>query len=130
MKHKTIKQLRDSLNRVLKSGRPKQLKKLRKAYHGKRRKRWWVDYANFEGITIAECKRIENVENNVKVSRRHNHIYNKCHKHIFSKQARKNVDRNDKKEFVRIFHLNLQLGNYRFEDLLKTIFHHNKMKEK
>ena len=57
----------------------------------------------------------------------HNHIYNKCHKHIFrSKQARKNVDRKDKPEFVRIFHMNLELGNYSFDKLLQTIFHHNK----
>ena len=57
----------------------------------------------------------------------HNHIYNKCHKHIFrSKQARKNVDHKDKPEFVRIFHMNLKLGNYSFDKLLHTIFHHNK----
>ena len=57
----------------------------------------------------------------------HNHIYNKCHKHIFrSKQARKNVDHKDKPEFVRIFLINLELGNYSFDKLLHTIFHHNK----
>lgn len=57
----------------------------------------------------------------------HNHIYNKCHKHIFrSKQARKNVDRKDKPEFVRIMYMNLELGNYSFDKLLHTIFHHNK----
>ena len=61
----------------------------------------------------------------------HNHIYNKCHKHIFrSKQARKNVDRKDKPEFVRIFYMNLKLGNYSFDKLLHTIFHHNKKEYK
>lgn len=53
----------------------------------------------------------------------HNHIYNKCHKHIFrSKQARKNVDRKDKPEFVRIFHMNLELGNYSFDKLFAHDF--------
>ena len=128
-KHKTIKQLRDSCNRVLKRGRPKQLKKLRKAYHGKRLKRWWASYASWECTTIVECKKIEGVykNGNLKGGHTHNHIYNKCHKHIFrSKQARKNVDRKDKKEIVRIFYLNMQLGNCKFADLLKTILHHNK----
>ena len=49
MKHKTIQQLRDNLKKVLKRARPKQLKKLRKSYHGKRLKKWWSDYANADG---------------------------------------------------------------------------------
>ena len=129
MKHKTIMQLRDSLTKVLKRGRPGQLKKLKKAYHGKRLKKWWSDYANAEETTIVECKEIEGVYKNggMKGGHTHNHIYNKCHKHIFrSKQARKNVDHKDKPEFVRIFHMNLKLGNYSFDKLLQTIFHHNK----
>ena len=64
---------------------------------------------------------------NMKGGHTHNHIYNKCHKHIFrSKQARKNVDRKDKPEFVRIMYMNIELGNYSFDKLLHTIFHHNK----
>ena len=55
----------------------------------------------------------------------HNHIYNKCHKHIFrSKQARK-IDRNYNREWVSIFDLNLKL-NKNFGEILHTIFHHNK----
>lgn len=60
---------------------------------------------------------------NMKGGHTHNHIYNKCHKHIFrSKQARKNVDRKDKPEFVRIFHMNLELGNYSFDKLFAHDF--------
>lgn len=78
MKHKTIQQLRDSLNKVPKRGRLGQLKKLRKAYHGKRLKKWWSDYANAEEITIVECKEIEGVCNNggMKGGHTHNHARN------------------------------------------------------
>ncbi len=127
MRHKTIQQLRDSLNKVLKRGRPKQLNKLRKAYHGKRLKAWWSSYASWECCTIAELKDDDHVGHRMKGGHTHNHIYNKCHKHIFrSKQARKNVDRKDKPEFVRIFYMNIELGNYSFDMLLHSIFHHNK----
>lgn len=131
MKHKTIQQLRDSLNKVLKRGRPGQLKKLRKAYHGKRIKKWWSDYANAEGITIVECKDIEGVRNNggMKGSHTHNHIYNKCNKHLFRGRSRRKIARKDKPEFVRIFHLNVKLGNVTKDSLMHTIFYHNK-KEK
>jgi hypothetical protein len=57
MKHKTIQQLRDTLNKVLKRGRPKQLKKLQKAYHGKRLKMWWASYAQFEKPANFRAKR-------------------------------------------------------------------------
>ena len=132
MKHKTIQQLRDSLNKVLKHGRPKQLNKLRKAYHGKRLKAWWAAYAKAEELSIAECKEFEGIKNNnMKGGHMHNHIYNKCHKHIFrSKQARKNVDRKDKSEFVRTFLLNIKLGNVTMDSLMHTIFHHNKKEYK
>ena len=60
MKHKTIIQLRDNLKKVLKRGRPKQLKKLQKAYHGKRLNEWWCDYAKADGhFTIAQLKDFE-----------------------------------------------------------------------
>lgn len=61
----------------------------------------------------------------MKGGHRHNHIYNKCHKHVFrSKLARKNVDREDKKEFVRIFYIGLKL-NRNFGEFLHKIFHKN-----
>ena len=64
---------------------------------------------------------------NMKGGHRHNHIYNKCHKHILrSKNARKHVDRKDKPEFVKTFHLNVKLGNVTMDSLMHTIFHHNK----
>jgi len=76
MKHKTIQQLRDSLNKVLKRGRPKQLNKLRKAYHGKRLKKWWSSYASWECCTIAELKDDEHVGHRMKGGHTHNHIRN------------------------------------------------------
>lgn len=61
----------------------------------------------------------------MKGGHRHNHVFNKCHKHVFrSKQARKNVDREDKKEFVRVFYLGLRL-NHNFGEFLHKIFHKN-----
>lgn len=66
MKHKTIQQLRDTLNKVLKRGRPKQLKKIQKAYHGKRLKMWWASYAQFENLQISELKEMEGVGNRMK----------------------------------------------------------------
>ena len=85
MKHKTIQQLRDSLKKVLKRGRPGQLKKLRKAYHGKRLKKWWSSYASWECCTIAELNDAEHVGHRMKGGHHHNHIKNahkrmrKCH---------------------------------------------------
>lgn len=77
MKHKTIQQLRDSLKKVLKRGRPRQLKKLRKAYHGKRLKKWWSAYANADGYyTISELKDFEGVGHRMKGGHRHNHTTN------------------------------------------------------
>lgn len=86
MKHKTIQQLRDSLKKVLKRGRPKQLKKLRKAYCGKRQKKMWVAMSSFYGTSISESKDIETGRTmKLKGGHRHNHIKNahkrmrKCH---------------------------------------------------
>ena len=67
MKHKTIIYLRDNIKKVLKRGRPKQLKKLEKAYHGKRLNEWWCDYAKADGLlTIAQLKDIEGVGHRMK----------------------------------------------------------------
>ena len=55
----------------------------------------------------------------------HNHIYNKCHKHIFRGKNARKIDRKDKPDFVRIFYLHLKL-NKNFGEILHTIFHHNK----
>ena len=56
----------------------------------------------------------------------HNHIYNKCNKHLFRGRSRRKIDRKDKPEFVKIFHLNIELGNVTMDSLIHTIFHHNK----
>lgn len=80
MKHKTIQQLRDNLKKVLKRARPKQLKKLKKAYQGKRLKKWWCDYANADGYnTIAELKDFEGVGHRMKGGHRHRRNYCICH---------------------------------------------------
>jgi len=64
---------------------------------------------------------------NRKGGHRHNHIYNKLHKHIFrGRNARKNVSRKDKPEFVKTAYLNIKLGNVTWDSLLHTIFYHNK----
>lgn len=73
---KTIFQLRELVRKVLKSGRPKQLKKLQKAYGGRYLKNLWASRASFEGFTIAECKDLEGVGNRMKGGHRHNHIRN------------------------------------------------------
>ena len=82
---KTIFQLRERVRKVLKSGRPKQLKKLKKAYGGRYLNNLWASRASFEGLTIAECKDLEGVGNRMKGGHRHNHVRNahkrmrKCH---------------------------------------------------
>lgn len=89
MKHKTMQQLRDNLKRVLKSGRPKQMKKLRKAYHGKRLKTWWSAYANADGcFSIAELKDFEGVGHRMKGS--HHHRRNHCICSVCGKWFRRN----------------------------------------
>lgn len=54
----------------------------------------------------------------------HNHIYNKCHKYVFRGKNARKIDRNDKKEFVRIFYIGLKL-NRNFGEFLHKIFHKN-----
>ena len=82
---KSIFQLRERIRKVLKSGRPKQLKKLKKAYGGRYLKNLWASRASFEGLTIAECKDLEGVGHRMKGGHRHNHVRNahkrmrKCH---------------------------------------------------
>ena len=127
MKHKTIMQLRDSLTKVLKRGRPGQLKKLKKAYHGKRLKKWWSDYANAEETTIVECKEIEGVYKNggMKGGHTHNHIYNVCNRITFRGKKSRRVSPADKKYFVSIFWENIAL----MPDVLNKILT-NKRKRK
>lgn len=120
MKHKTIQELRDNLKRVLKNGRPKQLKKLRKAYCGKRQKKMWSSYASWECCTIAELKDAEHVGHRMKGGHRHNHIYNVCHRITFrSKSARHRVSREDKMRFVATFYTTLMLNPQVLGDILK-----------
>lgn len=112
MKHKTIQQLRDSLIKVLKHGRPKQLNKLRKAYHGKRLKAWWAAYAKAEGLSIAECKEFEGIKNNnMKGGHTHNHFYNVCNRHLKpSKDRRKRLFKEllDKNTCIDVFNKAVQ----------------------
>ena len=89
MKHKTIQQLRENLKKVRSK---KQRKKLQKAYHGKRLKKWWADYANFECLTIVEVKKIEGIVSNMKGGHRHNHVRNVMERKLNkSKDSRKRV---------------------------------------
>lgn len=118
---KTIFQLRERVRKVLKSGRPKQLKKLKKAYGGRYLNNLWASRASFEGLTIAECKDLEGVGNRMKGGHRHNHVYNVCRKHVLrSKQARKNVCRETKKELIRGFYLSLRI-KHNFGEFLHKI---------
>ena len=120
MKHKTMQQLRDNLKKVLKRGRPKQLKKLRKAYNGKRLKKWWSSYANWECCTIEELKDAEHVGHRMKGGHTHNHIYNVCHRITFrSKSARHRVSREDKKLFTATFYTSLKHNLATLDDFLK-----------
>lgn len=73
---KTIFQLRELVRKVLNSGRPKQLKKLKKAYGGRYLKNLWASRASFEESTIAEIKDLEGVGNRMKGGHLHNHIRN------------------------------------------------------
>ena len=98
MRHKTIQQLRDNLKKVLKRGRPKQLKKLKKAYSGKRLKKWWVSYAQVENLPISQIKEIEGVGNRMKGGHRHNAILNAFRRTVrrsknYRKSFRKRIKR-------------------------------------
>lgn len=108
MKHKTIQQLRDNLKKVLKRARPKQLKKLRKAYYGKRLKKWWSDYENADGCyTIAELKDFEGTGHRMKGEHTHNHARNVIERKLNkSKSSRKrchNVINRRRKERMERF---------------------------
>ena len=61
---------------------------------------------------------------NMKGGHRHNHVYNKCHKYVFRGKNARKIDRNDKKEFVRIFYIGLKL-NRNFGEFLHKIFYKN-----
>ncbi len=88
-------------------------------------KKWWSDYANADGCnTIAELKDFEGAGHRMKGGHRHNHVYNKCHKYVFRGKNARKIDRNDKKEFVRIFYIGLKL-NRNFGEFLHKIFHKN-----
>ena len=126
MKHKTIQQLRDNLKKVLKRARPKQLKKLQKAYHGKRLKKWWSDYVNADGYyTIAELKDFEGVGHRMKGGHRHNHIYNACHRIVFRGKGARQVDRDDKIRFVATFYTSIMLNKNSLTDILKKKWRKN-----
>ena len=106
---KTIFQLRELVRKVLKRGRPKQLKKLKKAYGGRYLKKLWESRASFEGLTIAESKDLEGVGNRMKGGHRHNHIYNVCNRITFRGKKSRRVRPDDKKYFVSIFWENIAL---------------------
>ena len=72
-----IAQLREKAPYILKrKGHAKQKKKLLKAYHGKRLKKWWSSYASWECCKIEELKDAEHVGHRMKGGHRHNHIRN------------------------------------------------------
>ena len=121
MKHKTIQQLRDNLKKVLKRARPKQLKKLRKAYHGKRLKKWWSSYASWECCTIGELKDAEHVGHRMKGGKRHNHIYNVCNRIVFRSKSARHCATEEKKHFVKIFWANIRM---RPDELNKILTKH------
>lgn len=118
MKHKTIQQLRDRIKVVLKRGRPKQLKKLKKTWHGKRLKKCWSSYASWECCTIAELKDAEGVGHRMKGGHTHNHLYNVCHRVIFRCKSARHIDRKDKECFVKVFHMNIRLNPQVLTDIL------------
>ena len=121
MKHKIIQQLRDNLKKVLKRARPKQLKKLQKAYHGKRLKKWWSNYANVDGCSaIAELKDFEGVGHRIKGGHRHNHIFNVCHRIIFRSKSARHLKPNDRKELMRTFYENLWMNPEVISKILAT----------
>lgn len=79
MVKKSIAQLREKAPYVLKrKGHAKQKKKLLKAYHGKRLKKWWSSYASWECCTIAELKDAEHVGHRMKGGHRHRRNYCIC----------------------------------------------------
>jgi hypothetical protein len=133
MKHKTIQQLRDTLNKVLKRGRPNQLKKLQKAYHGKRLKMWWASYAQFENLQISELKEMEGVGNRMKGGHRRNAIYNAFHRIIFRSKNARQIDPTQKQEWRKIFEIQVfgelkRIAQINFLDILKKGKHFKQSK--
>ena len=119
MKHKTITYLRENIKKVLRHGRPKQLKKLKKAYHGKRLKKLWADYANADKyFSIAELKDFEYAGHRMKGGHRHNHIYNVCNRIVFRGKSARRVGHDEKKHFVEIFWSNIRLRPDELEKIL------------
>lgn len=104
---KTIFHLRERVRKVLKSGRTKQIKKLKKAYGGRYLKNLWASRASFEGLTIAECKDIEGVGNRMKRGHRHNHARNVLERKLNkSKSSRKRCHNYLNKGYVYKFFVN------------------------
>ena len=133
MKHKTIQQLRDTLNKVLKRGRPMQLKKLQKAYHGNRLKMWWASYAQFENLQISELKEMEGVGNRMKGGHRHNAIYNAFHRIIFRSKNARQIDPTQKQEWRKIFEIQVfgelkRISQINFINILKKGKHFKQVK--
>lgn len=122
---KTISQLRERVIKVLKSGRPKQVNKHKKAYGGRYLNNPWASRDSFEELTIAECKDLEGVGNRMKGGHRHNHIYNVCNRITFRGKKSRRVRPADKKYFVSIFWENIAL----MPDVLNKILA-NKRKRK
>ena len=86
---KSIAQLREKAPYVLKrKGHAKQKKKLLKAYHGNRLKKWWSSYASWECCTIAELKDAEHVGHRMKGG--HHHSRNYCICNVCGNWFRKN----------------------------------------
>lgn len=81
-------------------------------------------YLVVDGIAVVG-RAVMKYKPNMKGGHTHNHIYNKCHKHIFRGKNARKIDRKDKPDFVRIMYMNLKL-NKNFGEILHTIFHHNK----
>lgn len=84
-------------------------------------------HSGYEVVANADflCSLNKHYRQNMKGGHRHNHIYNVCSKHALrSKQARKNIYRETKKELIRGFYLSLQI-NHNFGEFLHKIFHKN-----
>ena len=123
---KSIAQLREKAPYVLnRNGHAKQIKKLRKAYHGKRLKELWSSYASWECCTIAELKDAEHVGHRMKGGHRHNHIYNACHRIVFRGKGARRVDRDDKIRFVATFYTSIMLNKNSLTDILKKKWRKN-----
>lgn len=85
---KSIAQLREKAPYVLKrKGNAKHKKKLLKAYHGKRLKKFWSSYASWECCTIVELKDAEHVGHRMNGGHRHNHARNTLERKLYKSKA-------------------------------------------